>query len=180
MAQDDAAQKAARESSKEIPVCSSCGSDRVVRDAWAVWNAETQEWELQQVFDAAFCRTCEGECQIAWNPYEPETRVSTIRRLNDALRTGKSQDGTIVMTSGVQAGGPAFVAAARKAVAEFSDFNPDNDPHHEHDFGVVTVDGEKLFFKTDYYDLDMTMHSPDPADPAVTRRVLTIMLASEY
>jgi hypothetical protein len=46
--------------------------------------------------------------------------------------------------------------------------------------GVLEIQGERVFFKTDYFDLAMTAMSPDPADPAVTRRVLTIMLASEY
>ena len=37
-----------------------------------------------------------------------------------------------------------------------------------------------IFFKIDYYDRTLTHHSPDPADPAVTERVITIMLADEY
>jgi hypothetical protein len=32
----------------------------------------------------------------------------------------------------------------------------------------------------DYYDRELSMHSPDPADPSITQRVITIMLAEEY
>jgi hypothetical protein len=85
-----------------------------------------------------------------------------------------------MITSGVQALGSEFVTEARKSVAAFTDFNADNDPHGEHDFGTVTAQGEKLFFKIDTYDLTMSAHSPDAADPQVTKRVITIMLASEY
>jgi hypothetical protein len=52
--------------------------------------------------------------------------------------------------------------------------------YEEHDFGSFEVEGETIFFKIDYYDRTLTHHSPDPADPAVTERVITIMLADEY
>jgi hypothetical protein len=55
-----------------------------------------------------------------------------------------------------------------------------NDPYDEHDFGSVTVAGHVVFFKIDYFDLDLRNHSPDPSEPAVTRRVMTLMLAEEY
>jgi hypothetical protein len=37
-----------------------------------------------------------------------------------------------------------------------------------------------IFFKIDHYDRQLSAHSPDPADPDVTRRVITIMLAEQY
>jgi hypothetical protein len=165
------------------PICGRCGSEDVVRDAWAVWNPATGLWELQQVFDHAVCETCEETTEFVWKKREEppaESKTETIRRLNDALRIGESVDGMIVITSGIQAMGDEFVAGVAKAVAGFDTFTPENDPHGEHDFGALDLQGERVFFKVDYFDLAMTAHSSDPADPAVTRRVLTIMLASEY
>lgn len=66
------------------------------------------------------------------------------------------------------------------AVRSFTAFNQDNDPHLEHDFGSFAVRGEQLFWKIDYYDLDLASGSAVPEDPSVTKRVLTLMLASEY
>jgi Protein of unknown function (DUF3768) len=59
-------------------------------------------------------------------------------------------------------------------------FLHNQDPYEEHDFGVFEIDGHKLFFKIDYYDKSRSFHSPDPSDPSVTERVITIMLADEY
>ncbi len=49
---------------KLIMVCRECGSEDVVRDAWAQWDPDKQDWVLENVFDAAFCNNCEGECSI--------------------------------------------------------------------------------------------------------------------
>lgn len=112
----------------------------------------------------------------------PETTAETvrIRELNDAHRTGLQPSGKVLITQGVQAEGSAFVQAAGVAVRAFSDFTPDNDPYGTHDFGAVDVFNRHLFWKIDYYDQSLQWGSPDPADPAVTCRVLTIMLAEEY
>ena len=50
----------------------------------------------------------------------------------------------------------------------------------EHDLGTFDIDGERIMFKIDYHDKTMEFGSEDPSDPAVTTRVLTIMLASDY
>ncbi len=102
-----------------------------------------------------------------------------IRALNDALRQ-HHRGGTIVITQGVQALGAETIQAIVEAVAAFNEFDGGNDPYGEHDFGSLEVHGRTVFFKIDYYDRELTWHSPDPSDPAVTRRVMTIMLAEEY
>ena len=65
-------------------------------------------------------------------------------------------------------------------VRNYNDFTPINDPFLEHDFGSIQLRENTIFWKIDYYDLDLHMHSPDPSDPTVTARILTIMLAEEY
>jgi len=102
-----------------------------------------------------------------------------IRALNDAFRTTMT-GGRVVMTTGVDALPSDVKAMAIRRVATFTEFIPDNDPHREHDFGSFEVAGQKFFWKIDYYDPAMEFGSEDPADPAKTTRVLTIMLASEY
>lgn len=49
-------------------VCKTCGSDRVLRDAYAEWDVNLQEWCIKITFDGAFCESCEGECKIKEKP----------------------------------------------------------------------------------------------------------------
>lgn len=107
-------------------------------------------------------------------------KTDKIRSLNDAFRHGQDPNGRLVVTSGVAAQGDDFVRRAIQRIIAYTEFTSDNDPYSEHDFGNFELAGERLFFKIDYYDLDGQMHSPDPADPKVTLRVLTVMLACEY
>jgi major membrane immunogen (membrane-anchored lipoprotein) len=108
-----------------------------------------------------------------------QRRTARIRELNDMLRRSFI-GGHVVITSGVRERGQAFESACVEAVQSFRDFTEDNDPHGEHDFGAVTVQNTRVFFKVDYYDRDLRFGSEDPADPLKTARVLTIMLVTEY
>jgi Protein of unknown function (DUF3768) len=107
------------------------------------------------------------------------TKTARIRALNDELRQNFAE-GIAVMTPGIAALGGEAVARIVKTIAVYDDFCHANDPHEEHDFGVFEAEGEKIFFKIDYFDNTLSAHSPDPSDPAVTKRVITIMLAEEY
>lgn len=49
---------------KLIMLCRYCESADVVRDAWASWDVEKQEWVLETYFDDAYCNNCEGETKI--------------------------------------------------------------------------------------------------------------------
>lgn len=109
----------------------------------------------------------------------PSTRAIRIAALNDAFRRGRGA-GRLQVTSGIAALGGHALVAILALVRCFDAFNADNDPYGEHDFGRVSWGGQTVFWKIDCYDRALTYGSPDPADPAVTTRVLTVMLAEEY
>lgn len=106
-------------------------------------------------------------------------RHRTIATLNDVFRQTFA-GGRVNVTRGIADLGERTVGAILCKVRRFDQFSIDNDPHHEHDFGSFEHDGEKIFWKIDYYDTALVWGSPDPSDPRQTSRVLTIMLASEY
>jgi hypothetical protein len=107
------------------------------------------------------------------------SKTEQIRALNDELRQNLAI-GTAFITAGVAALGAEAVARIVKTIAIYDDFCHANDPYEEHDFGSFEADGHTIFFKIDYYNKALTSHSPDPADPLVTERVITMMLAEEY
>ena len=107
------------------------------------------------------------------------TRTDRIRALNDELRQ-YLLGGLAVITPGVAALGQQAVERIVKTIAVYDDFCHANDPYEEHDFGSFQAEGQTIFFKIDYFDKNLTYHSPDPSDPSVTERVITIMLADEY
>ena len=105
--------------------------------------------------------------------------TNRIRALNDDLRR-HLYNGVVFLTPGIAALGEEAIGRLANAIATFDDFCTANDPHREHDFGAFDFDGTPVMFKIDYYDKDRNFHSPDPADPTVTERVITIMRADEY
>lgn len=119
---------------------------------------------------------------------EAREAAQLIAGQNDRFRTTWGADftvlGQIVMTHGVNLLPFAAKVAVMAKVQGFKTFDADNDPHGEHDFGafeIGTDEGDvRIFWKIDLYDPAYRMGSGDPANPALTRRVLTVMLASEY
>lgn len=112
-------------------------------------------------------------------------RVIQIQQLNDRLRKLMPRTQDLVMIMGdLKNDDPAIQMRAYQMVRAFDAFTEDNDPHGEHDcasFDMKIGDKtERVMFKIDYYDLNLQFHSPDEADPSVTRRVLSIFYARDY
>ena len=107
----------------------------------------------------------------------PEVDAAKIAALNDRARQ-TFQDCRVVVTRGIEA--ITDLQAILHQVRVFDQFTPSIDPYGEHDFGSFIYADNTIFWKFDYFDLDMTMHSLDPSDPSITARVLTVMLADEY
>ncbi|WP_245710820.1 DUF3768 domain-containing protein [Citreimonas salinaria] len=99
--------------------------------------------------------------------------------MNDAFRRTFA-GGLVMTTQGVRDLPNDRQRQLLQALRSFNEFSEDNDPYGEHDFGAVTVGDDRFFWKIDYYDTDLAGHSPDATDPAVTRRVMTLMRADEY
>jgi hypothetical protein len=123
-------------------------------------------------------------------------QATRIARLNDMARQAMGIACTAVATVGFRSLPESDQSRVRELIETYDAFDEDNDPHGERDFGCIYQLGdgrwtterprlrnderERVFWKLDYYDPDLQFGSEDAANPAVTRRVLTIMLADEY
>ena len=123
-------------------------------------------------------------------------QTARIARLNDIARQAMGVACTAVATVGFRSLSASDQSCVRELIETYDAFDEDNDPHGERDFGCVYQLGdgrwtterprshederERVFWKFDYYDRDLQFGSEDAANPAVTRRVLTIMLSDEY
>jgi hypothetical protein len=108
-------------------------------------------------------------------------RAEAIAQLNDDMRKKPFGAGKrAVVTRAVNHQGPAFIKQAMAMVAAYDDFRMGQNIHPERDYGTFDLDGQKMLFKIDYFDVDGLYASEDPSDPAQTLRVMTVMFASEY
>lgn len=124
------------------------------------------------------------------NPVEVKAAQDAviIATQNDQFRKTWGADftigGQIVMTRSVADMPPSTQVQIMQGVQKFETFDADNDPYGDHSFGSIKVMNEgvetSLFWKFDYYDLDLKGGSENPSDLAATRRVLTIMQPHEY
>jgi len=105
-------------------------------------------------------------------------QLAEIRRLNDQFRT-TFRGGEILLMASVAAIPSPDKATGLQAVAEFKDFNEENDPHQEHDYGSFDLSGREWWFKINCYSLNLEHASEDPADPAKTKRVMVLGLAMD-
>ena len=123
-------------------------------------------------------------------------QTARIARLNDMARQAMGVACTTVVTVGFRSLPASDQSRVRELIETFDAFDENNDPHGERDFGTIYQLGdgrwttertrvrdderERVFWKFDYYDRDLRFGSEDAANPTITRRVLTIMLADEY
>ncbi len=106
-------------------------------------------------------------------------RHEVIAALNDQFRQ-TLRGGAVFMTASVANISSVRLRRMMEAIRTFEGFCEEQDPFGEHDLGSIKDEGERFFWKIDYFDPSMRFGSQDPANPAITLRVMTIMRPEEY
>jgi len=169
-------------------------TDAEIQHECEVENAARQDHAQQSAEELAL----EGGILLAENEgiAEAEKIISEETKLialqNDVFRTSSVNpeaqmqkyqmgvEGQTVSTQGVRALSPFDMLDVLEKVATFGTFTEENDPYGERNFGSFDHGGKRIIWRIDYYDNDYKYGSEKPSDPKQTKRVLTIMLASEY
>ena len=123
---------------------------------------------------------------ITAQPAAALTREEQIALLNDRTRLGLDPHARIVVTRNcltrlAEAPGAPEESLVLQAqlFAAFLDCTFGEDSP-ERDFAAITFLGRKVWMKLDYYAPGLEFGSEDPADPAKTVRVMTILLPEDY
>lgn len=104
------------------------------------------------------------------------TQLITVTKVSDLNDRFRERGFNVLLTGGVRS--VTDLNGLMEAIRGYSNFNEDNDPWLEHDFGKLDWNGDKIFWKIDYYNEEMTEWE-DPLSPEC-HRVMTVMLANEY
>lgn len=118
-------------------------------------------------------------CALLPNGLMWSKNINDIAILNDNFRK-TFIGGEVLLTAGIANMNSEDKANIVSLVKNFDNFTADNNPYFENDFGSFDYKDEKILFKIDYYDLNNQYMSENPANPDITNRVMTIMLAHEY
>jgi hypothetical protein len=103
---------------------------------------------------------------------QTENAIEIAKKNDEFRRSGFG----VMLTAGVNE--LEDILGLLQEIRLFNEFTENNDPYGEHDFGSIVWHGEKVFWKIDYYDQALE-YGDDPLS-LDCRRVLTVMLASEY
>lgn len=140
--------------------------------------------EIAKLFDqgdhravhALVTKDFDFEKEVAKRVVEEKEKKKELSKAekNDAARKALGVGCEFIQTAGVNALPMEEQSALREKVEKFNDFNEDNDPYGEHDFGKIVQNAVDYFWKIDDYGEDYK------ANGAQHRLVLTLMQAREY
>ena len=105
-------------------------------------------------------------------------KLAEIQRLNDTFRS-TFHGGEISFTHSFTELPSMVKAAVLQLVAEFNDFNEENDPRGIRDYGSFDYCNREFWWKIDFYTLEPSDDALDLTDPTKTLRVMTVGLASD-
>lgn len=114
---------------------------------------------------------------------ERELKIKAIAEQNDYFRQQPPESegfGRWLCSGSVNAQGLEFVLECFRAVKAYDVFTKENDPFGSHEMGFMEVQGQKVWWKIDLYNLAYDGGATMPTSLADTRRVLTVFFPSDH